>query len=374
MMDNNAMSIKEAVVPYKTDSPETVLVNELWALRGRCDRKKAEEISERAHLPLKWIDKAPPPNGEKGIEKLVAERGVLLLRNRTSPFIEQFQHPLGRCARFYKLTAYNNCNFWCEYCYLFLTFRTNPVSTHFVNYEKMFRDIIAFDNTAIPDTLRVLNLGELCDPLAIEDITGFAERLIPFAAEHTRKTRLLFLTKGDKVNSLLNLPHGQKTIMSFSVNTDKIYRHLEHRTATPENRLLAARRLQEAGYEVRLRIDPIILYQGWQEDYSDLVRRIFLYIKPSRITLGEYRPSKGLANHIGARFPESALLKVTNSLISDGVKLRYPEKKRITLFQTIINQIRALDKDVKISLCKEGVGIWKEVGIQPNGLYCNCTG
>jgi len=74
------------------------------------------------------------------MDKLIEERNVLLLRNRKSPFIEQFQHPLGRCAKFYKLTAYNNCNFWCEYCYLYLTFRTCPVSTHFVNYDRMFKD------------------------------------------------------------------------------------------------------------------------------------------------------------------------------------------------------------------------------------------
>ena len=108
---------------------------------------------ERAHIHLKWIDAVPSRNGEKGTDKLLAERGVLLLRNRTSPFVEQFGHPIGRCARFYKLTAYNNCNFWCEYCYLYLTFRTNPVSTHFVNYEKMFREIVAFDESDIPDSL-----------------------------------------------------------------------------------------------------------------------------------------------------------------------------------------------------------------------------
>ena len=70
---------------------------------------------------MKWIDAVPSRNGEKGTDKLLAERGVLLLRNRTSPFVEQFGHPIGRRPKFYRLTAYNNCNFWCEYCYLYLT-------------------------------------------------------------------------------------------------------------------------------------------------------------------------------------------------------------------------------------------------------------
>jgi len=83
---------------YKVNSCEETLVNELWALRSRCDKTRAGAIAEKARLPLKWIDSVPSRNGEKGMDKLLAERGVLLLRNRTSPFIEQFGHPLGRCA------------------------------------------------------------------------------------------------------------------------------------------------------------------------------------------------------------------------------------------------------------------------------------
>lgn len=364
--------IKEPSVSYKTIEYRHSLVSEIWAVREKCDTTRAEKIAKRANLPLQWFDKAPSMNGKKGIEKLKHERGVLLLKNRTSPFIEQFQHPIGRCAKFYKLTAYNNCNFWCEYCYLYLTFRTMPVSTHFVNYEKMFREIVNFDKANIPDTLRVLNLGELCDPLAVEDITGFAEELIPFVANETQKTKFLFLTKSNSIDSLLNLKHNNKIIISFSVNTDTVHQQLEHRTASPEARLVAARRLQERGYEIRLRIDPVIWYSTWERDYPELIEKIFIYVKPARITIGEYRPSKGLTTHIGSRFPNSALLKVTSGLISDGIKLRYPEEYRLSMFKAIINTIRKYDSNVKIALCKEDVKIWKDLGMPVNGLYCNC--
>jgi spore photoproduct lyase len=366
-------NIKERAPAYIVGMQNEPLVSRLWALSGKCDREIAEYISYRSNLPMQWVDKAPQTNGQIGDEKLLSERGVLILRNRTSKFIDQFSHPLGRCAKFYKLTAYNNCNFWCEYCYLYLTFRTNPLSTHFVNYDKMFREIIQFDEASIPETLRVLNLGELCDPLAVEDVTGFAERLIPFVAERARKTRLLFLTKSDNVSSLVGLPHGGRSIMSFSVNTDKVYRHFEHRTASPEARLMAAQKLQMAGYEIRIRVDPVILYEGWQEDYSNLVKRIFELITPSRITIGEYRPSKGLASHIASRFPESTLLRIHESLVNDGAKLRYPEKKRVNAFRTIIDEIRHHDSTVPISLCKEDSGVWRQSGLPINGLLCNCT-
>lgn len=368
------MKIGEQAVEYAQQTKPQPLVSELWAIRGHCDELRAQKIAKRAKLPIQWFDKTPALNGIKGIEKLRAERGVLLLRNRTSAFIDQFQHPIGRCSKFYKLTAYNNCNFWCEYCYLYLTFRNMPISTHFVNYDKMFREIVTFDKSNIPDILRVLNLGELCDPLAVEDVTGFAEELIPFAAQETHKTKLLFLTKSDNVDSLLTLEHRGQSIMSFSINTNKVYQQLEHRTASPEARLMAARKLQQAGYEIRLRIDPVILYSTWKKDYIDLVEKIFAYVKPERITIGEYRPSKGLASHINSRFPDSPLLKIHSGLVNEGTKLRYPEEHRLAMFKIIIDAIRKHDKRLKIALCKEDVKIWKSLGMQINGLQCNCLG
>jgi spore photoproduct lyase len=368
------LQIAEAEKAYMLTPDRESLVSKLWAIRGHCEEIRAQKIAKRAKLPLQWLDKMPSLSRSKGIEKLRTERGVLLLRNRTSSFIEQFQHPIGRCSKFYKLTAYNNCNFWCEYCYLYLTFRNMPISTHFVNYDKLFREIISFDRSNVPDILRVLNLGELCDPLAVEDVTGFAEELIPFVTEETYKTRLLFLTKSDNVDSLLNLEHGDRSIISFSVNTNKVFQQLEHRTASPEGRLIAAKKLQQAGYEIRLRIDPVILYSTWKKDYVDLVEKIFSYIKPERITIGEYRPAKGLASHIGSRFPDSPLLKIHSGLVNEGPKLRYPEEHRLAMFRAIINAIKKHDKRVKIALCKEDVKIWKSLGMQINGLQCNCLG
>ncbi|MCK4469894.1 MAG: hypothetical protein KAU60_16260, partial [Desulfobacterales bacterium] len=182
----------------------------------------------------------------------------------------------------------------------------------------MYDEIIKFDRSKIPKSLRVLNLGELGDPLAVDYITGFASRIIPFMPEHAPRTRLLFLTKSNCVEDILHLNHGGQSIISFSVNTDAVFQQLEHRTASPDSRLLAAAKVQKAGYEVRLRIDPVIYYSTWEKDYITLVDRIFDYVQPARITIGEYRPSNGLGNHISARFPESALLKVNKSLVREG--------------------------------------------------------
>jgi spore photoproduct lyase len=358
---------------YSKEGVQKPLVTELWAIRGKTNEVRVKKIASRSKLPLIWLDKMPSVNGETGIEKLKAERSILLLRDRVSPFIDQFQHPIGRCAKFYKLTAYNNCNFWCEYCYLYLTFRTQPISTHFINYEKMYDEIIKFDRLNIKKSLRILNLGELGDPLAVDYITGFAKQIIPFMPENAPGTKLLFLTKSDCVDDILELDHGGQSIMSFSVNTDMVFHQLEHRTASPEARLAAAAKVQSSGYDVRLRIDPIFFYSTWEEDYITLVDKIFEYVRPARITIGEYRPSNGLANHISSRFPESTLLKVNKDLVREGGKLRYPKDQRIKMFKTIIKAIRKHGADLEIALCKEQAQIWKAVCLDMKKLSCNCV-
>jgi spore photoproduct lyase len=369
---NVGNQIHEQSLAYTQKEEQKPLVTELWATRNLSNKIRAKNLAKRSELPLIWVDKVPGSNSKKGMEKLNAERSVLLLRDRSSPFIEQFQHPIGRCAKFYKLTAYNNCNFWCEYCYLYLTFRTQPISTHFINYEKMYAEIEKFNRARIPKSLKVLNLGELGDPLVVDYITGFAKQIISFMPEYAQKTRLLFLTKSDCVDEILKLNHGEQSIISFSLNTEKVFQELEHRTASPESRLTAAEKVQQAGYEVRLRIDPVILYSTWEKDYSELVDKIFHFVRPTRITIGEYRPSNGLAHHIGLRFPDSPLLRINKGLVKEGGKLRYPENQRVKMFRLIAEKIRRKDPAVDISLCKEPPSIWKAVGLNVKGLSCNC--
>ena len=371
---NNAVREQQAAYAAAVAKQDHALVRELWAIDGQSDQFHVQRIAERSVLPVKWLFAPPRINGERGMDKLMEERNVLLLRDRKSPFIEQFQHPLGRCAKFYKLTAYNNCNFWCEYCYLYLTFRTCPVSTHFVNYDRMFKDIVKFDRQSIPDALRVLNLGELGDPLAVDDVTGLSEQLVPFMPRHAPHTKLLFLTKSDCVRNLLEMQHGGQTIVSFSINTDQVWQHLEHRTPSPTDRLKAARKVKDAGYEVRLRIDPVVRYSTWEKDYHRLTEMIFDHVEPSRVKIGEYSPAQGLSSHIKTRFPESSLLKINGSLIVEAGKLRYPRGCRIEMFRVIVDGIHHCDKKVQIALCKETPQVWKAAGLDGKELRCNCTG
>jgi hypothetical protein len=59
-------------------------------------------------------------------------------------------------------------------------------------------------------------------------------------------------------------------------------------------------------------------------------------------------------------------------LVREGGKLRYPEALRIEMFRTIIEAIKKYGIDVDIALCKEQPVIWKALGLNMKGLFCNC--
>jgi hypothetical protein len=58
----------------------------------------------------------------------------------------------------------------------------------------------------------------------------------------------------------------------------------------------------------------------------------------------------------------------------EGKKLRYPKTQRIKMFATIIEAIRKHGTGVDIALCKEHPQIWKALGLDMQGLSCNCLG
>jgi hypothetical protein len=44
------------------------------------------------------------------------------------------------------------------------------------------------------------------------------------------------------------------------------------------------------------------------------------------------------------------------------------------MFGTIIEEIKKYGSDIDIALCKEQPEIWKALGLDTKGLFCNCLG
>lgn len=57
----------------------------------------------------------------------------------------------------------------------------------------------------------------------------------------------------------------------------------------PGERIKAASLVSEAGYKVRVRIDPVFPVYKWKEGYADIVYEILSSFEPAKIILGTPR-------------------------------------------------------------------------------------
>src|SRR4030067_537628 len=190
------------------------------------------------------------------------------------------------CPHFWELRWAFGCPFECAYCYLQGTGRGNkspkyrPINKVVLAIDKAFRAEYFQKNASI------FNSGELSDSL----MNPTNMKQIADLFESQCKHKLLLLTKSGNVEWLAQKPRKQ-TIASFSINALEISAKWEKKAALPQQRIEAARKLTEAGYEVRIRIDPIIPVENWCLHYENLIYSILsaLPSDPARITLGTPR-------------------------------------------------------------------------------------
>ncbi len=225
-----------------------------------------------------------------GRHPIVAGKRVLMI-GEASSFLRYFDGCLGGgvcCAPYFKLVPISNgCPYFCTYCYLAYVYRDyQPFIKVNINYGRMFDEIRA---TAFQTGSAVaFNMGEMLDSLALDHVSLLVERLVPFFGRLPNAC-LMLLTKSANIEGLMRVAPNSQTVVSWSLNTERMIETYEIGTASLEERLAAARRCQEHGYRIRLRIDPGILYSDWRSDYGELLRKALAVLVPENITLGMLR-------------------------------------------------------------------------------------
>jgi DNA repair photolyase len=146
-------------------------------------------------------------------------------------------------------------------------------------------------------------------------------------------------------------------------------------TAGLGERIEAARLCQHHGYQIRIRIDPGILYPSWQAGYADLIQKTLTVIRPENITLGMLRLLPGHFRLAAGAYGSRAQKLWDRNFVkgaSDG-KLRYPPKQRVEFYTFLIDTIRSFDKNVSISLCRETPQLWTIFKDRCKPHKCNCV-
>jgi spore photoproduct lyase len=271
------------------------------------------------------------------------------------------------CPHFLELKWAYGCPFDCAWCYLKGTFRFLPTRTRPVlkDYEKVELHVRrAFGELTIPE---IFNTGEIADSLMSEGSSRpFSKFIIPIF-EETAKHKVLFLTKSDNIKHLLEISPSNQVIMSFSLNADEVAKRWEGGAPSIARRIQAGRELSQAGYEVRIRIDPIVPAPNWEIQYASLVDQIFSNFVPSRITLGSLR---GLQSTINGSTDKSWLEYLKESS-NWGKKVNFAT--RYAAYAAIINQLKDNHNYNQVALCKETVAMWAELGMDYKLIRCNCV-
>jgi len=290
------------------------------------------------------------------------------------------------CPHFARLKwASNGCYFQCDWCYLKATFRAaQPYISVHVEYQKMERQLEKrLKNSTGPI---MFNAGELADSLSLDHLSKAAEHFIKWFGEQ-EKGYLFLLTKCDDVDHILHLPHNGHTIVAWSMNAPYVSRKFEKGAPSFKKRLEAARKVKEAGYRVRIRLDPIVPVKGWQKMYADTIRDICRIVKPERITLGTLRfeeqfynmrrsaVSKALLRHMEdmkPMFPPEKFVKTNGKPTTTSGKYSFSEDERIEIFKFAVAEIRKHSPRIPIALCKESAPVWRALRLNLSRCRCVC--
>jgi len=273
------------------------------------------------------------------------------------------------CPHFYELRWARGCPLSCSWCYLQLTLRiqgTRPECYPLDEVEKSLR--LFFRKVQEP---HLLNSGETSDSLMFPRVM---ERIADmFEAQNRHKLLILSkLAKPRNVEWLLEKPRRQ-TVVSFSINAAEVAERFERGAPPPRRRIREAARLKRAGYEVRLRIDPIIPLDPSYAIYEELLEDVFSSLRPDRITLGTLRVYPGLLRFASDEDWVGYLDRGRRCV--DG-RYRMSEEERVKAYLKVMDYAGRRFGYEAFSLCKETEEVWRRLwmeGLKPRRNACNCV-
>ncbi|MBC7110452.1 MAG: hypothetical protein H5T46_05570 [Archaeoglobi archaeon] len=305
-------------------------------------------------------------NGErKELVKQVGD-GSIIKRFDKTPLPEKNTDVV--CPHFLELKWANGCNFDCAWCYLNGTFRFRPFKKkpYLKDEKKILQHLdLLFRNSN--GEVELLNSGELSDSLVFEG-NGFSlsGNIIPLFKKY-RKHKLLIVTKSANVEGILESGAQDVVVVSFSLNAYPVAEKWERKAPHPRERIRAAKKLFDAGYTVRFRIDPMVPVEGWKEHYLHLVDEIFSNLTPERITLGSLRGLQSTINNCR----DASWTKYLTETSNWGKKIDHAT--RLKMYRTVIGYLKESYGFENVALCKETVAIWNDLGMDYRRMRCNCV-
>ncbi|MHB1453497.1 MAG: SPL family radical SAM protein [Saccharofermentanales bacterium] len=238
-----------------------------------------------AHYKDVFCKKGQDFRSQKACRQLIIAAKKPPFLYRGSDLCDSFGH-----KHFYYSTNAMNCIYDCTYCYLQGMYPSANLVI-FVNTSDIFEDI---DKELATNPVYLCNSYDT-DLMAIEHLTGFCSDWIGYARKSPDLT-LEIRTKSTAFNSLPDLRAADNVILAWSVSPQEIASRYEHYAPSAAMRISAMRNAIDAGWRVRLCVDPVLRTDGWREQYASLAEQIRSKIDISEFcdySIGVFRVPEG---------------------------------------------------------------------------------
>lgn len=200
-----------------------------------------------------------------------------------------------------------NCIYDCRYCFLQGMYQSANYVL-FVNYDDFQNEIQRVCLASTGENLHFFS-GYDCDSLAVEPVTEFAKHFLPFFAK-IPNAWLELRTKSTQIRSLLSHEPYPRCIVAFSLSLTSV----EDKAPSLQRRLDALSKLQENGWLIGLRFDPLIYQTNYRHYYQQLFERVFAQINIQQlhsVSLGMFRLPEKFFKKIHTLYPEEKLFAGT---------------------------------------------------------------
>lgn len=184
----------------------------------------------------------------------------------------------------------SGCAMACAYCYVARRKGyANPI-TVFANIEKVLAHIekkcerlgpkvLTEENEQTDPVYWTWDIGENNDCSVDAAVSDNVKDLVNLF-KRIPNAKASFATKHVNRNLLAYDPQ-EKTRIRFSLMPEHVARVVDVRTTPIPERIAAINDFVDAGYEVHINLSPVIIYDGWQEDYADLFTQIDDVLTPA---------------------------------------------------------------------------------------------
>ena len=261
------------------------------------------------------------------------------------------------CCGYKTIDLIEGCPLSCSYCIL-RGYLNNPgiaVRTDSGAVISEIDRLIACKKTHV---LR-FGTGELSDSLALDDELHVNGPVAQFFGE--RKKALLELKSKWASIDCLKPYLNPYVVISFSVAPQRMIDMEEKRTSPISGRLKALKKAQDWGCFVGLHFDPVIIYEGFEKDYADLIDEIAGTLDLKRViwvSVGCLRFTPPLMN-LFLREKRANLLHGEFIMGEDG-KFRYIKVERVKVYRMLYRRLLEKEPGLFVYLCMERADVWRQ--------------